>query len=290
MSDFSNTGFNRRRALGVMGGAVAASQLGVITSARGHDLLDLNDRGDFLTAIAKMRGSTDDRVTMGWVRGTRYAMVDNYATPMWNILAGTFFRFTKADDEGYDIRSIEVAYFTDLETNKLLETWTNPFTDEVIEVPQTRMGPSLIKMTADGLKIPNPAGEASGMTINHAFKPAVTVGDDVWITEEIRVDSGAPETEGGYRFVYNENSTYHSTLSELSDPQATSVPAIVHFNGAVTFRPWMGFGDVKGHTLARGAGRHIDRAEEFDPYYLELTEQYHPDVLNDIDGVLANAK
>ena len=289
MSIISGPVLSRRTTLGLLG-AAAVSQMGVSRPASAHDLLDLSDRGDFLTALVKMRGSTDGGITMGWVRGTRYAVVNDYATPMWNILAGTFFKYTQIDDETYEIRSIEVAYFTDLETNTLLETWTNPITNAVVEIPQTRMGPSIILMNADGLTIPNPAGEASGMTINHKFKPAVIVGDDVWVTEEIRVDSGAPETEDGFRFVYNENSTYHASLSELSEPETTSVPAIVHFNGAVSFRPWMGFGDVKGHTISRGAGRHIKSASAFDPYYIELTEKYHPDVLNDIEGVLAAAK
>ena len=288
MSIESGYGLSRRSALSFMG-AAAVSQIGLPGRAAAHELLDLTDRGDFLTAIAKMRGSTDDRVTMGWVRGTRYAVVDDYATPMWNILAGTFFRYTQVDDENYEIRSIEVAYFTDLETNKLLETWNNPITNAVVEIPQTRMGPSIIGMSADGLTIPNPSGEASGMTINHVFKPAVIVGDDVWISEEIRVDSGAPKTEGGHRFVYNENSSYQASLSELSEPATTSVPAIVHFNASVSFRPWMGFGDIKGHTISRGAGRHIESTDGFDPYYIELTQKYHPDILDDIDGVLAAA-
>ena len=288
MSIISADGLSRRMALGGLA-ATAAAQLYGPKGASAHELLDLNNPRDFLTALAKMRGSTDERITMGWVRGTRYALVDDYATPMWNILAGTFFHFRPVDADNYEIRSIEVAYFTDLETDKLLETWTNPITNAVVDIPQTRMGPTIIQMSAEKLTIPNPAGEASGMKINHRFRPAVVVGDDVFITEEIRVDSGVPKTEGGFRFVYNENSTYQASLSELSEPANTSVSSLVQFNGAVSFRPWMGFGDVKGHTISRGSGRHISSVDGFDPYYVELTRQYHPDVLDDIEGVLAAA-
>jgi hypothetical protein len=49
----------------------------------------------------------------------------------------------------------------------------------------------------------------------------------------------------------------------------------------------MGFGDTEGVTNARGIGRRAERVEDLPPYYLELTERYQPDVLNDPLAVLA---
>jgi len=37
----------------------------------GRSGLDLDDRGDFLKAVVKMRGSVDERLCIGWVTGTR---------------------------------------------------------------------------------------------------------------------------------------------------------------------------------------------------------------------------
>ncbi len=273
----------RRDTLAVASGTLLSSTVG--SSAQAAERLNLNNEDDLLTALVKMRGSTDGGISMGWVIATTYAVVENLATPMWNVLAGTFSRYRKTSDVAYEVRSIELAYFTDLETGRLLETWTNPFTNQEVDVPQTRMGPATIVMTAERLEIPNPVGEAAGMFIKHRFRPAVTVGDDVWITEEIQVD-GPPLAPGAPKFAYNEMTTYHSTLTELADPDAAGAATSVQYQSLVSWRPWMAFSDIEGHTISHGSGKHIHRVEDFPKQYLELTAKFNADVLNDPDAVL----
>jgi hypothetical protein len=253
--------------------------------ALAHPNLDFNDPVDRLTALAKLRGSTDERLVVGWVIGTRYAVIEHKATPMYGILAATFSQYKKINDEAYGARALEVAYFTDLENGRLLETWKNPFSGVTVEIPQTRMGPSSLILTAEGLRVDIPQGEAAGMQLNHRFRAPVVHGDHVWVTEEINV-AGTPPHAGAKPFVYNEMSTYHALKSHLDDPERANVPVSVDFHGLVTFRPWMGFGDIPGHTTARAAGRRAERIEDLPGYYLELTERYHADVLNDPLGLL----
>jgi hypothetical protein len=281
-----------RRSVLRLFGTAAAGATGIpalAASALGEPALDLSRADDFLAAVLKLRGSVDDRLCMGWVIGTRYAVIDHAAIPMMGILAGTFSRYRKIRDDAYAARSIEVAYFTDLATGKLLETWKNPVTGKTVEVPQIRMGPASLIVTARGLEVERPSGEAAGMELRHRFEPAVTRGDDVWITEIINVD-GQPSRPGAKEFVYNEMSTYHGKLSALADPRQATVPTSVNFHGLVTWRPWMGFGDLPGHTTAHGAGTRAARIEDMPEYYLELTERYHADVLNDPLGILDDPK
>lgn len=268
---------HRRHLLQGIGGAALAAASPLSASATGLDLSDPRDR---LTALAKMRGSTNGSLTIGWVIGERYAVVDQQAIPMVGILAGTFSQYRRRDADTFEARALEVAYFTDLETGKLLDTWKNPVTGQIVEVPQTRMGPSLILMRADGLEVPRPSGEATGMTIQHHFDAPIQLHGRVWITEEIRVAS-EPRKPGGQAFRYNEMTTYESRLDDLNDPAVTSAPVNVQFQSLVSFRPWMGFGDTPGHTTARGFGGRETRVEDLPPYYVELTERYHADVLND---------
>ncbi len=247
--------------------------------------LDLANRQDRLTAIAKMRGSTDGRLSIGFVIGTRYAVPEHQAIPMLGILAATFSQYRRLDADNFEARSIEVAFFTDLETGRLLETWKNPVTGKVVDVPQTRMGPSLIRMTADGLVVPQPGGGPPGFTLTHRFLEPVVVGDDVWLTEDIRAQGGP----AGQPFVYNELSTYHASKSALDDPAAASVAARIDYQSLITYRPWMGFDDTPGHTIARGSGARAAGVEALPAYYLELARRYHGDVIDDPLGVLAGA-
>lgn len=276
---------DRRAVVKAFGGVTLGLAGWPVFSADG---LDLADRDDFLTAIIKMRGSTDERLCIGWVMGTRYAVVNHKATPIHDMLAATFSRYRKLRADAYAATSIEVAFFRDAESGELLKTWTNPFTKKTVEVPQVRMGPANFIVTANGLTVDRPVGEAAGMEIVHRFKPAVTNGDHVWITEEISVEGSAPGRDAK-PFVYNEMSTYHARKSDLDDPETATVPTAVDFHGLVTFRPWMGFGDTRGHTTARGSGGRAASIEDLPEYYLELCRLYHPDVINDplavLDGV-----
>ena len=273
---------NTRRAF--LGGLAALSTTGVAPRvlARGRPL-DLADPRDRLTAIAKLRGATDDRLVISYVIGARYAVPEHRLVPMMGILAATFSRWTRLDADRFEARSLEVAFFTDLATGGLLEQWKNPVTGAVVDVPVTRMGPSRIVITADGLTVDVPGGEASGLRLVHVFQPPVVVGDQVWLTEQINVD-GPP---GPRPFVYNELSTYAARKSDLDDPGQAAVPTDVQYQSLITYRPWMGFGDAPGHTLARGAGRRVSRIDELPPQYVALAKRLHPDVIADPLAALA---
>jgi len=245
--------------------------------------LDLGNRRDLLTALVKLRGATDSRLVIGYVVGARYAVPEHRAIPMMGILAATFSQYRRLDDDTFEARALEIGYFTDLSTGKVLEKWRNPVTGTTVDVQHTRMGPSRIVVTADGLTVPQPAGEAAGLKLQHAFQPPVVVGDNVWVTEQISVD-GPP---GPRPFVYNELSTYHARKSELDDPAIAATATQIQYQSLITYRPWMGFGDAPGHTIARGSGVHVARISDLPPYYLELTRQRHPDVLKDPLALLA---
>jgi hypothetical protein len=284
-------GFNilmidRRTALQLFG-ATALSAAG--GPAFAGDGLDLSTSEDFLTAAVKLRGSADSRLCIGWVTGTRYAVIDHEAIPMMGFLAATFSRYRKSGRDAYEAKSIEVAYFTDLADGKLLETWENPVTGKTVDVPQVRMGPASFMITAEGLKIQQAAGEAVGMNLRHRFTPAVIQGNDVWISEEIHA-GGTPPGQDAKPFAYNEMTTYHGLKSDLDDPAQATVPTTVSFHGLVTWRPWMGFGDIPGHTTAHGAGARAEKIDDLPEYYLELTARHHPDVLDNPLGVLAGSE
>ena len=247
--------------------------------------LDLASRRDRLTAIAKLRGATDSRLVIGYVVGMRYAVPEHKAIPMMGILAATFSQYRRISDDAFEARALEIAHFTDPATGEPLEKWKNPVTGAVVDVPRTRMGPSTITLTADGLTVANPSGEASGLKLNHVFLPPVVVGDNVWITEQINVD-GPP---GPQPFVYNELTTFHGSKVALDDPARATLPTLVQYQSLITYRPWMGFGDTPGHTIARGSGQHVARLEDLPPLYLELTRRLHPDVVKDPVAALAAA-
>ena len=276
----SDSQVSRRQFVGgaaALGGGIALPMAGV-GMARPQQALDLSVPQDFLTAIVKMRGGTTPTLNMGFVIGGYYGVVDDRATPLFGVLAGTFTQYHPVDDLSYRIKALEVAYFTDLDTGELLETWDNPYTGETVTVPQTRMGPSTTLITPAGLKIERASGEAVNMQLSHRFRPAITVGDQVWVTEEIQAVAAPP---GRKAFVYNEMSTYQGNRKDLEDPDQASVRSNVEFHSIISWRPWMKMGDHPGHLTGRASGQHVKSFDELPAYYQELTRKHHPDVAAD---------
>ncbi len=272
--------FSRRSALG---SALAVGFVGTADAKTAP--FDFSDKKNLLSSVVKMRGATDERVCMGYVIGTRYALVDGTATPLFGLIAGTFSQCKKVDDESYECRAFEIAYMTDLSTGNLLETWTNPFTSKTVNVPQTRtlMGKVIIK--ASGL-MPVNSPMFAALEFNHQFRPAVTNGSDVWITEETRIRNkpGSPATAP--RFRYNENTTYHAKRKDLANPTLATVPTSISYQSLINFSPWMGMDGVEGMNLGRGNGFRVADQKELPPYYLQLGEKYHADVLHDPLGAI----
>ena len=270
---------SRRLVLGgaLVGLSAVALPLGA-RLARNRQPLDLNNEIDFLTAIAKMRGSTSDELVMGFVIGRYYGIVDDRATPLFGVLAATFSQYRRIAPDAFRARSLEVAYFTDIDTGELIETFDNPYTGQTVDVPQTRMGPSTFLMRAEGLEIEQASGEAVGMELQHRFRPAVNVGDQVWITEEIQASVAPP---GRRAFVYNEMSSYQGNRSDLEDPSQASIRCNVQFHSVISWRPWLKMGDHPGHLTGRGGGRHVKSFQELPERYQRLTRIHHPDVASD---------
>ncbi|MCY4256629.1 MAG: hypothetical protein OXE51_11045, partial [Gammaproteobacteria bacterium] len=132
-----DTKLNRRM---VLAGALGAPLLaGLPAGAQAGEYsgltdLDLSD-DEMLRYFVKLRGSLDDRVTMGWVDAVNYAFIDGVTYPMYRLLSTTIRQTRKVDDSVYNSVSLEVAMYMDIETGKLLDQLAMPVTGNVVDVP-----------------------------------------------------------------------------------------------------------------------------------------------------------
>jgi hypothetical protein len=249
--------------------------------------LNLDDPWDRLTALAKLRGNTDGSTVMWWMKGVRYGVVNNVVTPLFNMLVGSFQRLRPLPGKGFEANMLEMSYFTDLETGEVLDTFRNPYNGKLCQVPEQRLGPYPVLMTPTGIVLPDIPmfGEVELQT---TVGPAIVHGDDVWIRDDssVKVDSDHPMMG---KHIYNEFVTYRGRLSELNDPQLTSVSADISFQSVTSWREWYQAEDVGGHTTARAAGSKISRVDEFPPEYLAAARERHPDLIADPEAALDSA-
>lgn len=279
---------SRRAMLGGLGGAGLLAAGAPALAATGHRTLDFTNRKDQLTALIKMRASMDNRIVMGGVKGLYYGVVNNKVTPLYGVMGGTLARYEQLDEWTWAGVSFEVAYFTDWETGELLDTFDNPYTGETVEVPQTRMGPSKLLLSLEGRRSPSESPRLAGLDISHRFITPRNERGTVVLVEEIRV--GPPEGFKGPAFNYNEVTTYRAQMSELADPEVMIANDSTHFNGIVSWRPWLKMGDHPGHLFGTATGGRFKSVDDYPEYYIELTNKHHPDVFADPAAILAGTE
>ncbi|MGY8963494.1 MAG: DUF1838 family protein, partial [Rhodospirillales bacterium] len=229
--------------------------------------------------------SMDDRIVMGGVKGLYYGVVNNKVTPLYGVMGGTLARYKQLDEWTYAGVSFEVAYFTDWETGELLETFDNPYTGETVEVPQTRMGPSKLLLSLEGRRSPSESPRLAGLDISHRFLAPRDEKGTVVLVEEVIV--GTPEDFNGPQFHYNEVTTYRAQMADLGNPEVMIANDSTHFNGIISWRPWLKMGDYPGHLFGTATGGRFERVDDYPDYYLELTNKHHPDVFEDPEAILS---
>lgn len=271
---------SRRSALGFLAGlagaaaATAAPTAGDVAGAapnpsrrRGgrSPALDFSDPRDNLYAFGKIWGGYDQPVISGY-HGLMYARLGNRRMiPVFGY-AGTGVIQAKFDREAgtLHMKSRETAFFTDLATGDVLETWDNPFTGETVEVyhfynpelagrigtqmPRFALGrkddvPTLMN---EGTIFPDAKGE-------YPFRlPFMTFGDDVLLSWDYTHDHTNPVTPAGWpkasvgpRITPSEHFTFHVSRQALEDRSVPSVRFIAGFARQSNFWPWMRMGGSK---------------------------------------------
>ena len=269
----------------LLAGSAALGTAMLPMGLRAADSLDLNDPQDRLTALVKLRGSLDGSMVMWWMKGVRFGVVDDVVTPLFGMLIGSFQTVKPMPGKGYQLNMLEMSYFTDLETGKVLDTFTNPYNGKVCEVPEQRLGPYPVLLSPTGVVLPDvPPFDKVDLTTR--VGPAVINGDDVWIRDDstIKVDSDHPMMG---KHTYNELVTYRGKLSDINNPDLPSAPADIMFQSVTSWREWLQAEDVGGHTTGRATGTKITRLEDFPPEYLAAARKRHADIIADPAAALA---
>ena len=269
----------------LLAGSAALGTAMLPIGLRAADGLDLTDPHDRLTALVKLRGSLDGSMVMWWMKGVRFGVVDDVVTPLFGMLIGSFQTVKPMPGKGYQLNMLEMSYFTDLETGKVLDTFTNPYNGNVCEVPEQRLGPYPVLLSPTGVVLPD-VPPFDKVDLKTRVGPAIVNGDDVWIRDDstIKVDSDHPMMG---KHTYNELVTYRGKLSDINNPDLPSAPADIMFQSVTSWREWLQAEDVGGHTTGRATGTKITRLEDFPPEYLAAARERHTDIIADPAAALA---
>lgn len=260
---------------------------------------DPTDPASVLRTLHKMRGDEDGRITMGWLKGRRYGVVDGEIMPLIGMVTGTFARHKVLDDGSINLTSFELAFYTDFETGELLDRFTMPYTGISVEVPRLLLGPSnsIIKPSFHAVTEINAETPEIDDTSESAMRPIgstkferwlgpVTIKDgNVWITEASSATL-IPANPEDRKVVYSESVTYKGKEDDVVNPNLSSIKSTLSYTGITSWRPWMQMGDHPGHTTSHALGSKTYNVNGLPSDYREMAERYYPEALADPGAIL----
>ena len=278
----------RRRMMSLLGAApIAASILGNKRAwSAGH--IDPSDPDDLYAIHRKLNYSYDDRVVYWYLRAIRYGLYDSAFTPFWDMHVG-FISIAEDEGEGFRTKTMSSIFYTDIETGKLLETFTNPYTGERLPVRQPGLGRSSRLYNKAGMVADRDDRPGMKMTQFGDVGPAWIVGDDVWCRGDTGF-RGEPTTEEGKLLQINDWSTYQGSISEVFDEDVTSANATQAFNDINTWPGWLNMGDRSGNYVSRGFGRKSWSMDGMPPEWSAIMRDQYPKEYADARGYILGAE
>jgi hypothetical protein len=258
---------------------------------------DPDDPVSVLRTVSRMRGSEDGRIAMGWLKARRFGVVDAEIMPLFGMVTGTFSRYRVLDDGSIQNTSFELAFYTDLESGEVLDSFTMPYTGKTVEVPRLLLGPSRGRTRPVFHELVESGNTAERTDSESAMRPVgstrlerwlgpVTVKDNrVWITEasSAKLVPADPEAD---KVIYSESVTSTANYADVINPDLVTIPSLLSYTGITSWRPWMQMGDHPGHTTSHGFGGKAFDVDSLPDDYRAMAEKYYPEAVADPGAVL----
>ncbi|NND53906.1 MAG: DUF1838 family protein [Gammaproteobacteria bacterium] len=287
---------SRRKLLGQLGavaggaGVLAAcgqspSATAETTEAEAAPQLDINlqDPSESLKHFTRIFGDTNvDNVTTGWFEGTVYSVIgdSSQVTPLLGLEGVGIMRVQPVDTErgpGYRVFNRELAFYKDLRTGKFVDEWTNPLNGKLVETfPMHNMTVNaetapILKFDVEGteISIPFPASwRTVGPYVFSTFEIHTSVPSELQ-PEEWPMESPGPMTRISEMFQRTVN------MSDLRNPELTSIPYTGTWTRLSSWYPWMLMGQAEGNLYFRANMAKLSGPEEIPAAFVEKANEKH---------------
>jgi hypothetical protein len=278
---------NRRDAFRAMAiGTGVFAGLGPSGAAAGtivgeSSIIDFSKPEENLRAWARVLGHLDPAVeTPSWYGGHIFAVRENKAlVPLVGVEGFGVLRVQPQENGAYRLFNRELAFYKDPKTEKVVDTWRNPLTDEKVEVMPIHNRivnaevAAIQKMDMDGTMVEQPFNPPwwvwkdsafSLFELHAAFPNPMTV--DKW-----------PRESAGPILRVSEMFQRMSPLAELEDLQRPSVDYVGTWTRVGPWLPWMLMGQAEGHMLYRTFMKKLGSLDELPKDLRKKAEKEYPD-------------
>lgn len=209
--------------------------------------LDLNDPQQNMRAFLKARASTDGSETVVWFGGDVWSwMPGGQSRPLFGFEGYNIARAVEVDG-GYDLLTREAVFYQDPFTRQILDKWTNPFTDQEVEVVHIWNDP-----VNQQLRLQGPRGPWR--------VPAAEIGEDVLFKIDVPLAYPSPlpraefpEESQDDTYAAVELFGFYAKRADL-DAETALAPCVVSWTRICPWLPFMRMADRPGQLVYHGRG------------------------------------
>lgn len=289
---------SRRDAFGSMaatGGLGMAMMQGMTMPAHAAWTPDWDNPKDNLKAFVKLTARLDSKPFVGWYGGHVFGVVGqtDILKPLFGLEGFGVGQMTAQPDGTYKSSWKEIGLYKDMATDEIIETWTNPYIDEKVDVLhiQNEAVNSIIADHYPDLSTMAGVGEPGSLVFEmpnyrRAKDPArpfvlpwSVVGDTVSVWNDFRgrvknvLDPKTwPRESAGEYIRVSESFLNTGSYKELCNDNP-NMAATGAWNRLAPWLPWMLMGQSQGFLFYRCSTRKLEKFEELPPKILKYAEK-----------------
>lgn len=301
---------SRREALGGLGLASAGVAGGMLTAAapaaeaaprRKRVPMDFENADDNLKAYIKLVGDVTGKNVIGAFSGHVFGVVGNQILkPLFGFEGFGIGRYEPQPDGSYRNIWREVGYYKDIDSGRIIDRWRNPYSDETVDVLHVQNDPVNLVVTNKVPQFPPKPGldfkfGNYGRGQDFILPWMVDRAGD-WASCMYDVHGRRPnplppaewprESSGEFMRV-SETFQMGGPLSQLEDPDVTSVRQVGGWQRVADWLPWMLMDQRPGHLFYRCVTHKYARVEELPRHVLDYTAKNFPQFLEAPAGWVA---
>lgn len=227
---------------------------------------------------------------IGRYKGTVLAVVPGQAVqPLFGFEGFAVSRLLFRKDGNYRRLNREVVIYTDRQTGEVIDQWTNPWTDEVVDVVHVANDPFNYDIATYMVMQPEDiGGETPAAPVRvPLLLPWERLGDGtlmlatdmhLYYPNALQPDKWPRESSGPMVRV-SEMFRYFVPVAELENPALTTVSWHGTWNRVTPWLPWMLMGDQPGHVLYVGLMASADSFDDVSADVLAYVRETFPEFL-----------
>lgn len=295
-NNIHDTDIHRRgalKSLAFSGGAFAGLGMGLgagfaapaIAADNSAIRINLTDPKENLKAFTRVFSDINpDNVAVGWYAGTVYSVIGDSqkVVPLLGVEGIGVRRVVPLETGGYRVFNRELAFYKDLKTGQIIDSWTNPLNDEKVEVFPIQ------NMFVNADTAPIFEFDMEGTKIRQPFNPPWTVAGD-WamslfeihqsVKSELQPEEWPRESPGKMTRI-SEMFHRHVRIADLNNPELTSIPTVGTWMRIASWFPWMLMGQAEGHLFFRCQTQKFGSVKDLPKAFLAKAEKEYPKYLD----------